>query len=323
MSGPQPPSPAASSSPAERPAARRGRARSTRRSCSAPATTSPRTASPTSSSACPAASTRRSSPPSPSTRSAPTACTACSMPSRYSSDHSITDAERLADNLGIDRRTIAIEPAFTALRRDAGAAASTAASPTSPRRTSSRASAASLLMALSNKFGWLVLTTGNKSESAVGYSTLYGDTAGGFAVIKDVPKLLVYELCRAAQRAGRPRAHPRGTCSPSRRRPSCAPTSATTRASRPTRCSTRSSRPTSSTTAPPASSIERRLRPGARAAHRRASIDLAEYKRRQTPPGRPRHHQGLRQGPPPPHHQPLPRLRLPPPSPPNRTGGDR
>ena len=51
-------------------------------------------------------------------------------------------------------------------------------------------------MALSNKFGWMVLTTGNKSETAVGYSTLYGDTAGGLAVIKDVPKLLVYELCR-------------------------------------------------------------------------------------------------------------------------------
>jgi len=51
-------------------------------------------------------------------------------------------------------------------------------------------------MALSNKFGWMVLTTSNKSESAVGYSTLYGDSAGGFAVIKDVPKLLVYELCR-------------------------------------------------------------------------------------------------------------------------------
>ena len=53
-----------------------------------------------------------------------------------------------------------------------------------------------MLMALSNKFGWMVLTTGNKSESAVGYTTLYGDTAGGYAVIKDVPKLLVYELCR-------------------------------------------------------------------------------------------------------------------------------
>ena len=53
-----------------------------------------------------------------------------------------------------------------------------------------------LLMAISNKKGWLVLTTGNKSETSVGYSTLYGDTAGGFAVIKDCPKLLVYELCR-------------------------------------------------------------------------------------------------------------------------------
>ena len=56
-------------------------------------------------------------------------------------------------------------------------------------------------MALSNKFGWLVLTTGNKSEMAVGYSTLYGDMAGGFAVIKDVPKLLVYRLCRGRNAA--------------------------------------------------------------------------------------------------------------------------
>ena len=61
-----------------------------------------------------------------------------------------------------------------------------------------------LLMALSNKFGWMVLTTGNKSESAVGHSTLYGDSAGGFAVIKDVPKLLVYELSRYVnEREGR------------------------------------------------------------------------------------------------------------------------
>ena len=68
-----------------------------------------------------------------------------------------------------------------------------------------------LLMALSNKFrGWLVLTTGNKSELAVGYSTLYGDTAGGFAVIKDVPKLLVYDLCRLRNERAGPRGHPRG-----------------------------------------------------------------------------------------------------------------
>ena len=57
------------------------------------------------------------------------------------------------------------------------------------------------MMALSNSFGWLVLTTGNKSEMSVGYATLYGDMAGGFAVIKDVPKTLVYELVRYAQRA--------------------------------------------------------------------------------------------------------------------------
>ena len=80
-----------------------------------------------------------------------------------------------------------------------------------------------LLMALSNKFGWLVLTTGNKSEVAVGYSTLYGDSAGGFAVIKDVPKTLVYRLvdCRNAQRRRSIRC--RGRSSTGRRAPSCAP----------------------------------------------------------------------------------------------------
>ena len=72
-----------------------------------------------------------------------------------------------------------------------------------------------LLMALSNKFGWLVLTTGNKSEMSVGYTTLYGDLAGGFAVIKDVPKTLVYRLCewrnsrRGGRAAARARADPR------------------------------------------------------------------------------------------------------------------
>ncbi len=66
-----------------------------------------------------------------------------------------------------------------------------------------------LLMALSNKFGWLVLTTGNKSEMSVGYTTLYGDLAGGFAVIKDVPKTLVYRLCDVAQQ---PRSRRRWPC---------------------------------------------------------------------------------------------------------------
>ncbi|MGZ4710189.1 MAG: NAD+ synthase [Acidimicrobiales bacterium] len=125
------------------------------------------------------------------------------MPSRYSSAHSITDAERLADNLGIDRRVIAIEPAFTAFTEMLAPSFEGREPDLTEENLQSRIRGVTL-MALSNKFGWLVLTTGNKSESAVGYSTLYGDTAGGFAVIKDVPKLLVYRLCRDRnQRAGR------------------------------------------------------------------------------------------------------------------------
>jgi NAD+ synthase (glutamine-hydrolysing) len=121
---------------------------------------------------------------------------AVSMPSRFSSDHSRTDAEALCEAVGIELRTIAIEPAHAAFLdllapSFAGLAEGLAEENLQPRIRGT------LLMALSNKFpGWLVLTTGNKSELAVGYSTLYGDTAGGFAVIKDVPKLLVYELCR-------------------------------------------------------------------------------------------------------------------------------
>ena len=125
------------------------------------------------------------------------------MPSRYSSEHSVTDAEKLADNLGIDRRIIPIEPAFTTFI-DMLAPSFVDREPELTEENLQSRIRGVTLMALSNKFGWLVLTTGNKSESAVGYSTLYGDTAGGFAVIKDVPKLLVYELCRARNaRAGR------------------------------------------------------------------------------------------------------------------------
>jgi NAD+ synthase (glutamine-hydrolysing) len=116
------------------------------------------------------------------------------MPSQYSSDHSITDAEDLAGRLGIEHRVIAIAPAydvFTDLLADSFAGRD---ADLTEENLQSRIRGV-LLMALSNKFGWLVLTTSNKSESAVGYSTLYGDSAGGFAVIKDVPKLLVYALC--------------------------------------------------------------------------------------------------------------------------------
>jgi NAD+ synthase (glutamine-hydrolysing) len=118
-----------------------------------------------------------------------------SMPSRYSSDGSRTDAQSLAEALGVDFRTIAIEDAFAAFLHLLEPSFSGKAPDLTEENLQSRIRGM-LLMALSNKFGWLVLTTGNKSEMAVGYSTLYGDSAGGFAVIKDVPKLLVYELCR-------------------------------------------------------------------------------------------------------------------------------
>lgn len=118
-----------------------------------------------------------------------------SMPSRYSSDHSKSDAQELAERLGIRYQTIAIEPAYQAyLDMLAGAFAGTPPG-VAEENLQSRARG-NVLMALSNKFGWLVLTTGNKSEMAVGYATIYGDMAGGFAVIKDVPKTLVYNLCR-------------------------------------------------------------------------------------------------------------------------------
>jgi NAD+ synthase (glutamine-hydrolysing) len=126
------------------------------------------------------------------------------MPSRYSSEHSRTDADRLAENLGVDHREIAIEPAHAALLEMLGPSFEGLDPDLTEENVQPRIRGM-LLMALSNKFrGWLVLTTGNKSELAVGYSTLYGDTAGGFAVISDVPKLLVYELCRHRnERAGR------------------------------------------------------------------------------------------------------------------------
>ena len=186
--------------------------RSTRPWCSARATTSTRTGSPTWSSGSPAASTRRWWPPSPPTPSGPTTCTGCAMPSRYSSDQSI------------------------ARRRGAGRLASASSSGPSP---SSRPTPPSLEMLAAvlrrpargphrgkppephpghrcswpcpTSSGWMVLTTGNKSEMAVGYSTLYGDTAGGFAVIKDVPKTAGLRPLPLTATPGRPRATPSPT----------------------------------------------------------------------------------------------------------------
>jgi NAD+ synthase (glutamine-hydrolysing) len=117
------------------------------------------------------------------------------MPSRYSSAHSLSDASDLATRLGIDFRTIPIESGHAALLGMLSDSFGDAQLGLTGENLQSRIRAVAL-MALSNQFGWLVLTTSNKSESAVGYSTLYGDSAGGLAVIKDVPKLLVYRLCR-------------------------------------------------------------------------------------------------------------------------------
>jgi NAD+ synthase (glutamine-hydrolysing) len=125
------------------------------------------------------------------------------MPSPYSSAETQGDARRLAASLGVETVELPIEPAMTAYERTL----SEVFAGREPDLTEENLQArirGNLLMALSNKFGWLVLTTGNKSEMAVGYSTLYGDSAGGFAVIKDCPKTLVYELARHRNEQGGP-----------------------------------------------------------------------------------------------------------------------
>jgi NAD+ synthase (glutamine-hydrolysing) len=126
-----------------------------------------------------------------------------SMPSRYSSEGSRTDAAILASNLGVDMQTISIEPAFSAYLDMTAESFAGKAADLTEENLQSRVRGTTL-MALSNKFGWMVLTTGNKSELAVGYFTLYGDSVGGYAVIKDLLKTTVYELCRFVNlRAGR------------------------------------------------------------------------------------------------------------------------
>ncbi len=118
-----------------------------------------------------------------------------SMPSRYSSEHSRTDASELAERLGVPMRTIPIEDAFIAVEKSMDEAFEGTEMGVTEENIQSRLRGL-IVMALSNKFGPIVLTTGNKSELAVGYCTLYGDMNGGLAVISDVPKLSVYRLAR-------------------------------------------------------------------------------------------------------------------------------
>jgi NAD+ synthase (glutamine-hydrolysing) len=129
--------------------------------------------------------------------------TGVTMPSPYSSRGTRDDARRLAKNLGMDFLRLPITPVFKAFTRALAQPFKGMKEDVAEENIQARIRG-TLLMALSNKFGWLVLTTGNKSEIGVGYSTLYGDMAGGFAVIKDVPKTLVYELARLVNaRAGK------------------------------------------------------------------------------------------------------------------------
>jgi len=117
------------------------------------------------------------------------------MPSRYTSRESLEDADALAGNLGISLLKIPIDEVF-GLYLNTLAGSFAGAAPNNAEENLQARIRGNLLMALSNKFGWLVLTTGNKSEMSVGYATLYGDMAGGFAVIKDVYKELVYKVSR-------------------------------------------------------------------------------------------------------------------------------
>jgi len=120
------------------------------------------------------------------------------MPTRYNSEGTRTDARLVAERLGISFREVAIEELRLAFE---GALPGTTGLAAENLQARIRGV---LLMTLSNQHGWLVLTTGNKSETAVGYTTLYGDSAGGFAPIKDVPKTLVFALSRHVnEQAGR------------------------------------------------------------------------------------------------------------------------
>jgi NAD+ synthase (glutamine-hydrolysing) len=125
------------------------------------------------------------------------------MPSRFSSEGTQTDARRLAESLGVDFREIPIEPMVEAYDIALAGSFDGRERDLTEENVQARVRG-TLLMALSNKFGWLVIATGNKSELSVGYSTLYGDLAGGFALLKDVFKTDVFRLSRRLnERAGR------------------------------------------------------------------------------------------------------------------------
>ena len=124
-----------------------------------------------------------------------------SLPSQFSSEGSVDDARFLAERLGIRYDVIPIQPCFNSVRGQLQGAFAGRAEDTTEENLQARLRGV-LLMGLSNKFGSLLLTTGNKSELAVGYCTLYGDMCGGLAVISDVPKTMVYRLAKWINRRG-------------------------------------------------------------------------------------------------------------------------
>ncbi len=203
-----------------------------------------------------------------------------SMPSEYTSGESIRGAEQLARALGIRLETIPIRDVIRAYDQALAPAFAGRAPDITEENLQARVRG-NYLMALSNKFGWLVLTTGNKSETSVGYSTLYGDTAGGFAVLKDVYKTQVWELAR--WRNGRAEVIPPATIA---------------------RVPTAELRPgqTDQDSLPPYATLDailklyveedRAIPEIVRMGHDEATVrkvarlvDVAEYKRRQSPPG--------------------------------------
>ena len=124
------------------------------------------------------------------------------MPSRYSSEGSVSDSKALAEGLGIDLWVVPIEPAHIAFTDMLAPHFQGTEDNVAEENVQARIRG-NVLMTISNKFGWIVLTTGNKSEMAMGYATLYGDMAGGFAAIKDVPKPWCTNCATGATSTGR------------------------------------------------------------------------------------------------------------------------
>jgi NAD+ synthase (glutamine-hydrolysing) len=125
----------------------------------------------------------------------PDRVTCITMPSQYTSDETRSDAEILAANLGVQLHTVPIKELYDAYISQIKSFWADQPADTTEENLQARIRG-NIIMAFSNKFGWMVLTTGNKSEMATGYCTIYGDMAGGFALIKDVPKTIVFDLCR-------------------------------------------------------------------------------------------------------------------------------